>query len=1209
MAENYDVTFGNDNGLTSTHVNENQNESAAEQQTVQTEQVTPAPEPAGTPVQGDSMMRDEAGRTAEHDDGLGTSGGAAEARETPPVSGDDQRQETMETRAAEGGSERGNGTAGNTEEADSAGVKNSPKVKFTVHPADGSIVLHGGAGGALSAQMVADSVKAFSEACRSAGMDNPELRTILISEDVKSLTADCFGSLQDIKGLRMDALTVISETGTYTIQTVDNTASPFNVGCPPVKAFVFNEKIPEGMTTERDGRNAPKGILEGSAAAMIIAVNVRDIPERAFALSNASFVDIGPENDFLRIGKEAFSQRVDGTGDKAVYQAIPSFGTNTLSPEAAEKVVGSVAGFIQHVQQLNEGRVKECDFGIAKVRGAIEKAKEAGKDEEVRSLSKELDILSKARSDASKRYRFADSLIGEGNGFSKYGHAIEKTAERGREGRRAVTLHNLSSSINARAFDHCENLALRYVGKAGENECRLRESETRELAETFLKDMGLDVSASSDKGKELVEMVTDYARKAMEKGGKIPSDLERKLDKEGATKRPDAKLFAELADRAGTAYLYRKAYDGDRLFITASGTEVGKEAFAGTGIRGLLEVAGEARKERIMIERGKLEAERSVCEMRLKNKNITPGEIGEVMNQMKKIDAALSADPSSIANLKLSNEAFGRMDELAITNIDWDGEAKNVFKGSGNASAGVRYEGDAKTGEKSALIKTDKENTGKIEYWRPTMGERIGAYIQTYNSLNKMSIYDLTFDIMKNLFILGVFSGASGLEKLCVRGVKLGEGGQEKKFDMPVTLVVKDDIAGRSVAFMSQEGWDRYASFRSAFTDELSKLRKEETANKISGLSDATLKDALARAGVGKQELAGMDRRAMEEKAEQIGESFGRHVAESLKERREALEKMYREGIVTLLDKDRNGRPTDSLDFSGKSFEEMRKLIDDGEGKPETERHLMLIGLNGKAGEAVYVDGENGPRIELRGMDGDGKSGKYILTPGDVERLRGRFSDLRMLADAARSNPKGENLDLNSRYGRVTELVEKLLGKAEAADFRKTAGLDGGNPDDGKLMAKLDDYSRVSGGILQSLRAIEECMQGVPKALSVLEGNRVPGSYGAAADEKTQDTPEGKKITKGDKKESLESSLRTGNLIFGSLIEESGLKTNDAVLGKLAENRDSLLSRVGNAAELKQGKVTLKENVRGKGGQSKADARTRTNESHSQGGEGGGRER
>ena len=287
----------------------------------------------------------------------------------------------------------------------------------------------------------------------------------------------------------------------------------------------------------------------------------------------------------------------------------------------------------------------------------------------------------------------------------------------------------------------------------------------------------------------------------------------------------------------------------------------------------------------------------------------------------------------------------------------------------------------------------------------------------------------------------------------------------------------------------------------------------------------------------------------------------------------------------------------------------MRKLIDDGEGKPETERHLMLIGLNGKAGEAVYIDGENGPRIELRGMDGDGKSGKYIVAPGDVERLRGRFSDLKMLADAARSNPKGENLDLNSRYGRMTELVEKLLGKAEAADFRKTAGLDGGNPDDGKLMAKLDDYSRVSGGILQSLRAIEECMQGVPKALSVLEGNRVPGSYGAAADEKTQDTPDGKKITKGDKKESLESSLRTGNLIFGSLIEESGLKTNDAVLGKLAENRDSLLSRIGNAAELKHGKVTLKEDVRGGRGQEKADGRTRTDESRSQGGEGSGRER
>ena len=165
--------FNDDSVIDSTPVNEKQNESAVEQQTVQTEQVPPAPEPAGAPIPDDSMVRDEAGRTAESDDGRGTSGSAAEERETPPVSGDGQRQEMMETRDAEGGSERGNGTAEKTEETDSAGVKKSPKVKYTVHPADGSIVLHGGAGGALSAQMVADSVRAFSEACRSAGLDNP----------------------------------------------------------------------------------------------------------------------------------------------------------------------------------------------------------------------------------------------------------------------------------------------------------------------------------------------------------------------------------------------------------------------------------------------------------------------------------------------------------------------------------------------------------------------------------------------------------------------------------------------------------------------------------------------------------------------------------------------------------------------------------------------------------------------------------------------------------------------------------------------------------------------------------------------------------------------------------------------------------------------------------------------------------------------------
>ena len=1118
----------------------------------------------------------------------------------------------------------------------------------------------GGVSGALIARALDEYVRSVEP-----GEDGKvSLGSIVLSKDVKSVTADAFNVLGNRRGITYDALTLISQKGDYSIQTESCAISPFACASKYVKAFVFNEKIPSGMTEKRDGRNSVKGVFEGVGPALVMAVGVKDVPERAFARSKVSFISVNNPTDTLTVGSEAFSMRTEGFGDAAKYQATAKDLGVSLTERERESINGKMKDFF--VRTIDDGVAEMTDLSIriealedkeskarkvgelaqanlyrdersklAKERAAIRKevgfavtlvgAEYAETFNRGRSLEREIeslgasgskgnkekmDALQKELDDIREDYEAATLALGnpdtdvvsvEGkDGITKLRGTLDKVVGYGDKGLCAVAFHNISSTIHDGAFSGKDDARFIYTneepkdvmyGFSTELESSIQkylekivpeldEGDRNALSDAVRKDLAKNSVGirflNPKAGDELLKNIVD---KVVEKKGagkaddKMVKDVTARIRQSMAD---NGKLFRDLAAMYNRNDKYRKALDNGTLFATSLGTSVGKKAFFGTAVSAIMQAKGKHESQRVEIDLEKEIREYNIALQKLQRPDsLSAKELEELTADIKRREGQLAEAKARLANVSLKDEAFSGMENLAVTNLDYDGVAKDIYKHSGNRMAGIVSEKKDENGKTviGRLIGLEEEKDQNR--WKPTPMEVVASYYSAWSVTRKMSLIDQFFDFAKNLLILGTAGLVVGIRAVPGLVEKAGEKfGKDQKFEQPVRLTVRDDVADMDVSLTSKTAWENYGRLRAAYADALSSLgKKVRLVGGNEGDPELT-KRILVASGIKEKDV---DRMSVEKRLKEIGklkEKGDVAFDQAVEKIRRDMERDYKKSVSGIL---LQSRAKTMVPFpENVKFDGMVKAV--AEGGLVSGIPLFLFGLtvDGKsvAGEAVLVDDGEKRSIVLRGMKKDGVDA--VL---DTGKLAEDFASMIGKVRTYTSNFMGANLESSENETirkAAVEAVRKCMGNDAASEFDRVT-----NPKEGartpadiaEIQKTLDEYTSKLEAVANIAKALDSCVKGDdPRILAKLQNRDLEG-VGARVlkDEKSGDRKNvtredgGTELTRSEVRNGFEKLLASGNSLFGSVVFAEGMMFDKEELKKRSAEPGSFLAGVDTA--------------------------------------------
>lgn len=665
-------------------------------------------------------------------------------------------------------------------------MQQEEKERFEVDIEKGILTLNGASDGTVSNKMFEDGIRKFIEEAHEKGIEKPIIESIVLSSKVRVLLADVFSNIGKHEDVDLSSFTILSESGDWEITPNRGLHSPFVGMETSPKAFIFNSKIPKGMEVLRDGTYKEEGILEGVGQCLVFGVNVDRIPERAFSNSSVSYFNINASDDLLRIGKEAFFMS-DKEADVNTVISIKNDKGNYLNEEESKRIAEDLKNLIVSQEERFKEKIKSLTEEMNVVISDIDNAP----DDKKEGLKKELSTIEESIRQATRKQKNYEKIGLEYN-YSKFVDLVIEGAERLKDGITTLSLHNVSSDFADRALAGNKNLFISY-----QNGFRT-ELQSRLIEESKKIDKVAEESGLRGEEKESFIMFLNNQ-------GELPIEIKDKI--KGDT-------LASLRELVEFNRRLQAAGENGSLLLTTYGCALGQEVIKDSCVTAVINSRGEKSSERLAIERSNMEKRRErlkdIISFKLSDKG-KPEIIDDLLEKMKKTESQIEGSDEKLVNVRLKDRALSGAEYLSAVDIDTDGSAKDLLKGSGKSSGGILFPLEKK-------VVADKQI--EAEKWKADPFEMMSSYIESWRSVRKMSLIDQFFDIVKNLLLLSSTGLVLGIKK------RIENEEPEVVFEIEPKLFIRDEILKREVTFTSSEDWEEYKKIRDKYREENNRIKE-----------------------------------------------------------------------------------------------------------------------------------------------------------------------------------------------------------------------------------------------------------------------------------------------------------------------------------------------------------------------------------------------
>ena len=241
---------------------------------------------------------------------------------------------------------------------------------------------------------------------------------------------------------------------------------------------------------------------------------------------------------------------------------------------------------------------------------------------------------------------------------------------------------------------------------------------------------------------------------------------------------------------------------------------MGREVIKDSGVTAVINSRGEESRERLAIERSNMEKRRErlkdIISFKLSDKG-KPEIIDDLLEKMKETESQIEGSDEKLGNVRLKDRALSGAEYLSAVDIDTDGSAKDLLKGSGKSSGGILIPGEKK-------VVADKQVVA--DRWKADPFEMMSSYIESWRSARKMSLADQFFDIVKNLLLISSTGLVLGIKK------RIDKEEQDVIFEIEPKLYIRDEILKKEVTFTSSEDWDEYKKIRDKYREENNRIKE-----------------------------------------------------------------------------------------------------------------------------------------------------------------------------------------------------------------------------------------------------------------------------------------------------------------------------------------------------------------------------------------------
>lgn len=862
------------------------------------------------------------------------------------------------------------------------------KERFEMDVDRGILTLNGAMDGTVSNKMFEDGIRKFIEDAQEKGIEKPIIKSIVISNKVRVLLADVFSNIGKHEDIDLSSYIIISESGDWEISPNRGLHSPF-VGMEAApKAFIFNSRIPKGMEVLRDGTYKEEGILEGVGQCLIFGVNVDRIPERAFANSRASYFNINASDDLLRIGKEAFYMNDKEAGDNTNTSINNSSGS-FLSEEESKKIAEDLKSLVESQEERFKDQIKGLTDEMNVVISGIDNAP----DDKKEGLKKELSTIEESIRQATRKQKNYEKIGLEYN-HSKFLNLVTEGAERLGDGITTLSLHNVSSDFAAKALAGNKNIFISYQnGFKTELQSRLIEENNR--IDKVAEESGL----RGEEKESLIRFLKDQEELPVEVKDKIKGDA-----------------LASLRELVEFNRRLQAAGENGSLLLTTYGCALGQEVIKDSGVTAVINSRGEKCSERLAIERSNMEKRRErlkdIISFKLSDKG-KPEIIDDLLEKVKETESQIEGSDEKLGNVRLKDRALSGAEYLSAVDIDTDGSAKDLLKGSGKSSGGILIPGEKK-------VVADKQVVA--DRWKADPFEMMSSYIESWRSARKMSLADQFFDIVKNLLLLSSTGLVLGIKK------RVNREEPEVVFEIEPKLYIRDEILKKEVTFNSSVDWEEYKKIREKYREENNKIKEVYESKEYDEIELAV--------------------------------------------RKRELNKEYREAVKHLFFSDKaeeKTRDNPTLFDDDKSYTEGEKAFDDGISNSEdgNDKTSTVIVRKDNGGEFL---------VELGDENKEGYKQVYNISDiknrlSDLEVFRIILKGY--LSNIPGENLNCDSKE--KRFNSILSLIEENYGKGEKEAFRSLSNDEEAVREKlNHCIGKTEDAYNIGKGIIEHIKDTKE---------------------------------------------------------------------------------------------------------------------------------------
>ena len=862
------------------------------------------------------------------------------------------------------------------------------KERFEVDLERGILILNGAHDGTVSNKMFEDGIRRFIKDSHEIRIEKPTIKSIVISSKVRVLLADVFSNIGKHEDIDLSSYTIISEAGDWEITPNRGLHSPF-VGMEATpKAFIFNSKIPKGMEVLRDGTYKEEGILEGVGQCLVFGVNVDRIPERAFSNSSVSYFNINASDDLLRIGKEAFFMNDKEAGDN-INASINHDSRNFLSEEDSKRLADELKRLVESQEERFKEQITRLTDEMNVVVSDIDNAPDDKKEE----LKKELSTIEDSIRQAARKQKNYEK-IGLEYDYSRFLNLVTEGADRLGDGITTLSLHNVSSDFAARALAGNKNLFISYQnGFRSELQSRLIDESNR--IEKVAEESGL----RGEEKESLIKFLTNREE--------LPVEVKDKIEGDTLSSLRELVEFNRRLQAAG---------ENGSLLLTTYGCALGREVIKDSGVTAVINSRGEESRERLAIERTNMEKRRErlkdIISFKLSDKG-KPEIIDDLLEKMKETESQIEGSNEKLGNVRLKDRALSGAEYLSAVDIDTDGSAKDLLKGSGKSSGGILFPGEKKVVADNLMVD---------ERWKADPFEMMSSYIESWRSARKMSLIDQFFDIVKNLLLISSTGLVLGIKK------RIDKEEQDVIFEIEPKLYIRDEILKKEVTFTSSEDWDEYKKIRDKYREENNRIKEIYESKEYDEIELAVMKRDLN------------------------------------KEYREAVKHLFFSGKS-----EEKIRDNHSFFAYNKSYTEETKAYDNGlsnTGDENTKTTTVIVRKDDK-GECF---------IELDGIYEEGYKRVYSFSDiqnrlSDLEVFRIVLKGY--LSNISGENLNSDSKE--KRFNSILSLIEENYGKGEKEAFRSLSNDEEAVREKlNHYIGKTEDAYNIGKGIIAYIKDTKE---------------------------------------------------------------------------------------------------------------------------------------